>query len=193
MITTVSVTKQDSGKQVQLRVGDILEVSLAEHEPTAAWKVEVDEDIMGLMSQSAGESVWLLGETEQRSVRQFRAKKEGQTTLQMMYQRLGETGIATLDTFTLDVTVGTPPPEILKRARVALPEMFFILIQVLLYSAAFFYVAFSFSVYAGQPHEEPSMKNVMLGLTGSVLAGAAGVFCLLRVVQTLVDHFWRRE
>jgi predicted secreted protein len=193
VITTVSVTKQDSGQKVHLNTGDILEVSLVEREPTAAWKVQVDEDVIGLLSQSAGESVWLLGESEQRSVRQFRAKKEGRTTLQLLYQRIGDTGITTLDTFTLDVTVGTPPVEARERERLPLPEIVFILMEVSVYSAAFFFIAFSFSVYAGQPQEEPNMKNVMLGLTGSVMAGAVGLFCLLRLVHVLIDRFWRRE
>ena len=193
MITTVSVTKQDSGQKVHLNTGDILEVSLVEREPTAAWKVQVDEDVLGLLSQSAGESVWLLGESEQRSVRQFRAKKEGRTTLQLLYQRIGDTGITTIDTFTLDVTVGTPPVQARERERLPLPEIVFILMEVILYSAAFFFIAFSLSVYAGQPHEETSMKNVMIGLTGSVMAGAVGLFCLLRLVHVLIDRFWRRE
>lgn len=193
MITTVSATKQDSGRTVHLTVGDILEVSLAEHEPTAAWKAEIDEDILGLVSQSAGESVWLLGETEQRTVRQFRAKKEGHAALKMSYQRLGETGITTLDTFTLDVTVGNPPVEVVERERVPLPEMALILIEILLFAAAFVYVAFTLAVYAGQPEPLQSMTKVMVGLTGTVLAGAVGVFCLLRLVGTIINRYWRRE
>jgi hypothetical protein len=193
VITTVSVTKQDSGQVVHLNVGDVLEVSLGEQEPTAAWKAEVDEEILGLISQSAGESVWLLGETEQRTVRQFRAKKEGHATLKMSYQRLGDTGISTLDTFTRDVTVGSPPAEAPKRQRVPLPEMVFVLTEIFLLAAAFVYVAFTLAVYAGQQQPEQSMPNVMVGLTGTVLAGAVAIFCLLRVLSMIVNRATRRE
>jgi len=171
-----------------MSVGDVLEVSLAEREPTAGWKAEYDGDILGLVAETAGESVWLLGEMDQKTVRQFRAKKDGHTTLRMLYQKMGDAGIATLDTFTLEVTVGSavaPPRE---RERVPLPEMVLILVEIFFFAAAFFVVSFLFGVYAGRPHEADDPVGMLIGLIGAVFAGAVAGWTLIRLLGVLVHH-----
>jgi len=188
VITTIAVNRQDSGQSVRINVGDVLEVSLSEREPTAGWKAEFDESILGLVAETAGESVWLLGEGDQNTVRQFRAKKEGNTTLRMLYQRLGDAGVATLDTFTLEVTVGAAPPPPKERVRVPLPEMVFILIQVFIFAVAFFVVSFLFGVYAGRPHELPEPTSLLVGLIGAVFAGAVAAWSLIRLLSILIYH-----
>jgi len=193
VFSTISVERPDSGQTVRMSVGDILEVNLAEDEPTAAWKAEFDQEILGLVSETTGESVYLLSDLHQRTVRQFRAKKEGQTTLRMLYQRFGDAGVATRDTFTLDVVVGHAAPVRKERQPVPLPEMALILVEVFLFAAAFLAISFMFGIYAGQSHSVPSPTKMFIALTGAVLAGSVAGFTLLRLVGMVIHHLFGRE
>jgi hypothetical protein len=197
--TKVYLAKEDSGRSVQLGVGDLVEVSLSETNPGASWQVEVDADILSPISSPTNtQAVWVLDETDQMHLRTFRAAHTGRTMLTMSYNRLQ--GGETLSTFGVEIVVGDAPKPKPIRQPVAAPQLLIIMFQVFLMAAAAALLCFRFATVSAnvlqekaqiaQAAEQAQMRiqlgvgqaDLLLGLLGTVAMGTIAGYALVRIV-----------
>jgi inhibitor of cysteine peptidase len=105
--STVRLNKQDAGRQLELKTGDQLHVTLEANPGTGyQWeKVAGDEAILRSLGEPefepAGKGLGSGGHVHWR----FEAAAPGQTTLQLIYHRSFEPGVPPIDTFQVSVVV----------------------------------------------------------------------------------------
>lgn len=105
----IQLSAADSGRTVTMKVGDHLVVEL-DANPSTGYTWEIGEADSSIIKQ--------VGETEYKSasatpmpgqggtqVLRFQAVGSGSTTLKLIYHRPWETGVAPINTFTVQVTV----------------------------------------------------------------------------------------
>jgi len=197
--TKISVGKEDSGKSIQLGVGDLLEVNLPETDARAAWRVEVDAAVLAPVSSPTNtQTVWVLDEADQMHQRTFRALKVGRAQLSMTYSQV-ESG-APVSSFLLEVAVGNPPkPKPIRQALPA-PHLLIILCEAFLGAVAAAVLAFDLSRVAAniineqsqllqiadqahlRVHLEVGQGDLLLGLFGTVAMATVAGYLLLRIV-----------
>lgn len=104
---TKTIGASDAGKTIGLTAGDTLEVTL-EGNPTTGytWEVaSVDTSVLKQVGEPAFTPVsTLVGASGQVTLR-FEAVGSGKTTLQLIYHRSWETGVAPLHTYEVTVQV----------------------------------------------------------------------------------------
>lgn len=104
----LDVTDEENGKDLVLRHGDVLTVTLPANRTTGyGWQSSFSR---GGVLRSDGEAVYLPGKTCRigsggTEVWTFRAMKTGNTTLTLGYQRPWEKGVAPVKTVSWPVTV----------------------------------------------------------------------------------------
>lgn len=186
MQTKVTVGKEDNGKIIRLGVGDMLEVSLPETTARAAWRVEVEADVLAPVSSPTNtQTVWVLDDADQRHLRTFRAARQGRTQLKMTYGQIE--GGAVLDTFNVVVEIGNPPKPKLARQQVPVPQLLMILARAFIGAAAAAFISFRLVVVAsavlqGQTEAGRMQANVLLGILGVVAFGTVTGYVLMRIV-----------
>jgi hypothetical protein len=197
--TRVSVGKEDHGKSINLGVGDLLEVSLPETDARAAWRVEVDTEVLAPVSSPTNtQTVWVLDAADQMHLRTFRAARVGRATLNMTYSRVE--GGAPVDTFTIEAVVGNPPKPKPIRQEVPISQLLMILLRVFMGAAAAAFLSFRLAIVAAnvlqeqtqlaQIAEETKIRvqlhvgqaDLLLGLLGTVVMGAAAGYVLVRII-----------
>ena len=104
----IRLAEEDNGTSVSLGVGDKLLISLPGNPSTGySWEVQaVDAAILELVGEPefASDSTDLLGAGGTLTL-SFTARMAGTTTLELGYLRPWETGVAPLETFSIEVTV----------------------------------------------------------------------------------------
>jgi hypothetical protein len=197
--TKVYLAKEDSGKSIQLGVGDLVEVSLPETDPGASWQVEVDSNILTpLSSPTNTQAVWVLDEADQMHLRTFRAAHTGRTMLNMKYNQLQ--GGATVGSFGVEVVVGDAPKPKPIRQPVAAPQLLIIMFQILLIAIGGPLLGFRLATVAANVLQEQGQimqaaeqaqiqvrlsigqADLLLGLLGTVAMGTIAGYALVRVV-----------
>jgi predicted secreted protein/Tol biopolymer transport system component len=107
----LNVDDQDDGGQVELKVGQILVVTLESNPTTGySWEQAEDQDTIleqqgqpdFISSQTGGPPIVGAGGWE---VFRFKAVKLGKMILKLIYRRPWEEGVEPVNTFTLDVTI----------------------------------------------------------------------------------------
>jgi hypothetical protein len=199
MQTKVSVGKEDYGKSIRLGVGDILEVSLPETDARAAWRVEVDTDVLvPISSPTNTQTVWVLDEADQMHLRSFRGARQGRATLSMTYSQVE--GGASLNEFKLEVTIGNPPkPKPIRQAMPA-PQLLIMMVELFIIAIGGALLSFRLTTVAANALQEKSQlaqiaergqmqlqlnvgqADLLLGILGTVALGAVAGYALLRIV-----------
>ncbi len=104
---TKSIAAGDAGKTISLSVGDTLEVTL-EGNPTTGYNWEAANLETSIVKQ-AGDVAFTPASTaigaSGQVVLRFEAVGSGETTLQLVYHRSWETGVAPLQTYEVTVQV----------------------------------------------------------------------------------------
>ncbi|UCH36237.1 MAG: hypothetical protein JSV65_07760 [Armatimonadota bacterium] len=185
MQTKISVGKEDSGKSIQLGVGDLLEVGLPETDPRAAWHVEVDADVLAPVSSPTNtQAVWVLDEVEQMHIRTFRAARVGRAVLKMLYARME--GGAAVDAFTLEAVIGNPPKTKPIRQQMPASQLLVMFFQAFLIAAAGAYLSFRLSALVATlidgRRPQVDTADLLLGLLGTVAMGTVAGYALVRIV-----------
>ena len=186
MQTRVSVDREDNGKSIRLGVGDVLEVSLPETSAQAAWQVEVDTNVLAVVSSPTNtQTVWVLDEVDHMYMRTFRAAKVGHAVLKMSYNSV-ESGAA-LATFTLEVTIGDAPKLKAIRQPMPAPQLVMTLFQSLLIALAggFLGVRLTMIVVAAISAEDRiniGSLDLLIALLGTVAMATIAGFLLLRII-----------
>jgi len=197
--TKVSVDKADNGKSIRLGVGDLLEVSLPETNARAAWRVEVDADVLAPVSSPTNtQTVWVLDEADQMHLRIFRAARVGRAQLNMLYSSVE--GAATFDKFNLEVVIGSPPKPKSIRQQVPAPQLVIVMFQVFLIAVGAALLSFRLSTVAANVLNEQSQlvqlaeqaqirlqlnvgqADLLLGLLGTVAMATIAGYALVRIV-----------
>lgn len=191
MQTKVTVGKEDNGKVIRLGVGDMLEVSLPETNARAAWRVEVDADVLAPVSSPTNtQTVWVLDDADQRHLRTFRAARQGRTQLNMTYGQVE--GGATLGTFAVEIEIGDPPRPKLARQSVPAPQLLMILARVFIGASFASFLSFRLAVVAKTLQETAESSrmdaNVLLGLLGTVSMAAVAGYVLMRMVAIFANR-----
>ncbi len=104
---TRSIGANDAGKTISLSVGDTLEVTL-EGNPTTGYNWEaanLDTSILKQVGDAAYTPESSAVGAPGQLVLRFEAVGSGETTLQLIYHRSFETGVAPLQTFEVTVQV----------------------------------------------------------------------------------------
>ena len=106
--STRRLSDADAGASVELRVGDVLEVTLPGN-PTTGYTWEVDTGDAAILRPSGeaefqSEGTAVVGGGGALTLR-FEAVAAGQTPLKLVYHRPFETGVAPAQTFEVSVTV----------------------------------------------------------------------------------------
>ncbi|HUT73463.1 MAG TPA: protease inhibitor I42 family protein [Armatimonadota bacterium] len=192
MQTKVSVGKEDDGKSIRLGVGDLLELSLPETDAAASWHVEVDANVLAVVSSPTNtQTVWLLDEADQTRLWTFRAARTGYALLKLSYDSI-ENGAA-VDHFALEVTVGDAPKP--KPIRQPLPasQLIIVLFQSFLIAAAGALLSFRMATLTAQVLDlndavQVAQSDLLLALLGTVgLATVAG-FLLVRIIALFTSR-----
>ncbi len=107
----VRVSQADSGRQIQISGSQLLVVNLDSNPSTGyGWQIQgLDQAILRQVGEDWTPSSGLLG-APGTTILRFAGVAEGQTTLQLAYQRPWEKGVAALNTFSLVVDVKSPAP-----------------------------------------------------------------------------------
>ena len=181
MQTRVSVDKEDSGKSIRLNVGDVLDVSLPETSAQAAWRVDVDADVLApVTSPTNTQSVWVLDEVEQTYMRSFRAAQVGHAVLSMSYVTVADGN--PLGKFALEVTVGDAPRPKPIRQALPTPQLVIILGEFMLVAIAGALLSFRLAtVVAG--HTPGATADLLIALLGTVGMGTLAGYLLVRIVS----------
>lgn len=199
MQTKVSVGKEDNGKSIRLGIGDLLEVSLPETDARAAWRVEMDSDVLTAVSSPTNtQTVWVLDEADQMHLRTFRAARVGRARLNMTYSQVE--GGAPVSSFTLEAVVGNPPKPKPIRETLPAPQLILIFFQLFIIAAAAALLSFRLAtVAANVVQEQPQIMqaaeyaglriqlhigqaDLLLGLLGTVAMATIAGYALVRVV-----------
>jgi len=184
--TRVSVDREDNGKSIRLGVGDVLEVSLPETSAQAVWQVEVDTNVLAVVSSPTNtQTVWVLDEVDHMHMRTFRAAKVGHAVLKMSYNSVASG--AALATFTLEVTIGDAPKPKAIRQPMPAPQLVIALFQSLLIALAggFLGVRLTMLVVAAISAEDRlkiGSLDLLIALLGTVAMATIAGFLLLRII-----------
>jgi hypothetical protein len=114
---TVRVGPQDAKKVVFLKPGDLLEVALPEKNVIGAWRVDFDPTILWDGVDAHGKARWVLGETEQSSLRTFQALTQGTSVLYFEYMKKRNGSDEVLDTVYFEININPNPPSKAQAAK----------------------------------------------------------------------------
>jgi hypothetical protein len=119
---TVRVGPQDAKRVVFLKPGDLLEVALPEKNVIGAWRVDFDPTILWDGVDAHGKARWVLGETEQSSLRSFQALSQGTSVLYFEYLKKSNGREEVLDTVYFEININPNPPSKAQAAKKAVPK-----------------------------------------------------------------------
>gem|GEM_PF-7035240 len=122
MSQTVRVGPKDAKKVVFLKPGDLLEVALPEKNVIGVWRVDFDPTILWDGVDAQGRARWVLGETEQSSLRTFQALVLGTSVLYFEYLKKSNGHEEVLDTVYFEININPNPPSKAQAAKKASPK-----------------------------------------------------------------------
>jgi hypothetical protein len=184
--TRVSVSSEDNGKSIRLGVGDVLEVSLPETNAGAAWRVEVNTDVLAPVSSPTNtQAVWVLDEAEPMHLRIFRAVRVGYALLKMSYDAVADG--TPRGSFALEVSVGDALKPRRLREAMPTPQLVILLFEFFLVTLAGALLSLRMALVVAA-RASSATADLLVALLGTVAMGTIAVFLLLRIASFFVGR-----